>query len=71
MFGFQTATLYPGVVSAVCFVLNFFIWGQHSSGAVINLLINLHKLTYIKLFCSLSQFYIENVVCSVDTKTLC
>lgn len=29
-----TATLYPGVVSAVCLVLNFFIWGQHSSGAV-------------------------------------
>ncbi|XP_027045956.1 transmembrane 9 superfamily member 4-like [Pocillopora damicornis] len=29
-----TAALYPGVVSAVCFILNFFIWGQHSSGAV-------------------------------------
>ena len=38
MLVFQTATLYPGVVSAVCFVLNFFIWGQHSSGAVISLL---------------------------------
>lgn len=37
MLVFQTATLYPGVVSAVCFILNFFIWGQHSSGAVINL----------------------------------
>ncbi|RMX59651.1 hypothetical protein pdam_00010475 [Pocillopora damicornis] len=30
----MTAALYPGVVSAVCFILNFFIWGQHSSGAV-------------------------------------
>ena len=30
----QTATLYPGFVSIVCFILNFFIWGQHSSGAV-------------------------------------
>lgn len=29
-----TATLYPGVVFGVGFVLNFFIWGKHSSGAV-------------------------------------
>lgn len=29
-----TATLYPGVVFGTCFFLNFFIWGQHSSGAV-------------------------------------
>lgn len=29
-----TAALYPGVVFGVCFLLNFFIWGQHSSGAV-------------------------------------
>ncbi|KAK2574027.1 Transmembrane 9 superfamily member 4 [Acropora cervicornis] len=29
-----TATLYPGVISIDCFILNFFIWGQHSSGAV-------------------------------------
>ncbi|XP_074635255.1 transmembrane 9 superfamily member 4-like isoform X1 [Acropora palmata] len=31
---FLTATLYPGVISIDCFILNFFIWGQHSSGAV-------------------------------------
>ncbi|XP_015252315.1 PREDICTED: transmembrane 9 superfamily member 4 [Cyprinodon variegatus] len=31
---FCTATLYPGVVFAICFVLNCFIWGEHSSGAV-------------------------------------
>ncbi|CAJ0943548.1 unnamed protein product [Ranitomeya imitator] len=31
---FCTATLYPGVVFSVCFVLNCFIWGKHSSGAV-------------------------------------
>ena len=31
---FQTATLYPGVVFGICFVLNCFIWGKHSSGAV-------------------------------------
>ena len=30
----QTASLYPGFVSAICFFLNFFIWGKHSSGAV-------------------------------------
>lgn len=30
----QTATLYPGVVFGICFVLNCFIWGKHSSGAV-------------------------------------
>ncbi|KAL9981382.1 hypothetical protein ACROYT_G010080 [Oculina patagonica] len=29
-----TATLYPGIVSIDSFILNFFIWGQHSSGAV-------------------------------------
>ncbi|XP_012252310.1 transmembrane 9 superfamily member 4 [Athalia rosae] len=29
-----TATLYPGIVFMTCFFLNFFIWGQHSSGAV-------------------------------------
>ncbi|KAK3737539.1 hypothetical protein QZH41_010645, partial [Actinostola sp. cb2023] len=28
-----TAGLYPGFVSAICFFLNFFIWGKHSSGA--------------------------------------
>ena len=28
-----TATLYPGAIAATLFVLNFFIWGQHSSGA--------------------------------------
>ncbi|XP_073436824.1 transmembrane 9 superfamily member 4 isoform X1 [Dendrobates tinctorius] len=31
---FCTATLYPGVVFSICFVLNCFIWGKHSSGAV-------------------------------------
>lgn len=31
---FQTATLYPGIVFGSCFILNFFIWGKHSSGAV-------------------------------------
>ena len=30
----QTATVYPGIVFGACFVLNFFIWGKHSSGAV-------------------------------------
>ncbi|PIO23161.1 hypothetical protein AB205_0040540 [Aquarana catesbeiana] len=30
----KTATLYPGVVFSICFVLNCFIWGKHSSGAV-------------------------------------
>eukprot|EP01147_Barroeca_monosierra_P010171 gene10171-2333_t len=29
-----TATFLPSVVFGVCFVLNFFIWGQQSSGAV-------------------------------------
>eukprot|EP00306_Pavlova_sp_CCMP459_P009976 CAMPEP_0185185618 /NCGR_PEP_ID=MMETSP1140-20130426/3440_1 /TAXON_ID=298111 /ORGANISM="Pavlova sp., Strain CCMP459" /LENGTH=640 /DNA_ID=CAMNT_0027751819 /DNA_START=19 /DNA_END=1941 /DNA_ORIENTATION=- len=29
-----TATLYPGVVFVIFFVLNFFIWGEASSGAV-------------------------------------
>ncbi|XP_003976709.2 transmembrane 9 superfamily member 4, partial [Takifugu rubripes] len=31
---FCTATLYPAVVFGICFFLNFFIWGEHSSGAV-------------------------------------
>ncbi|KAL1457529.1 hypothetical protein WDU94_007747 [Cyamophila willieti] len=31
---FETAMLYPSVVFATCFLLNFFIWGKHSSGAV-------------------------------------
>ena len=39
-FVLQTATLYPGIVSIDCFILNFFIWGQHSSGAVNVLIIN-------------------------------
>ncbi|KAI0240055.1 Transmembrane 9 superfamily member 4 [Lamellibrachia satsuma] len=30
---FQTAMFYPAVMFGVCFVLNFFIWGKHSSGA--------------------------------------
>lgn len=29
-----TATLYPSVVFGTGFFLNFFIWGEHSSGAV-------------------------------------
>ncbi|XP_078507902.1 transmembrane 9 superfamily member 4 [Lissotriton helveticus] len=31
---FCTAMLYPGVVFGICFILNCFIWGKHSSGAV-------------------------------------
>ncbi|KAJ8017171.1 hypothetical protein DPEC_G00014980 [Dallia pectoralis] len=31
---FCTATLYPAAVSSICFVLNCFIWGERSSGAV-------------------------------------
>ncbi|BES88903.1 unnamed protein product [Nesidiocoris tenuis] len=31
---FLTATFYPGIVFGVCFFLNLFIWGKHSSGAV-------------------------------------
>lgn len=31
---FLTAVLYPSVIAASCFVLNFFIWGKASSGAV-------------------------------------
>lgn len=31
---FLTATLYPGCVFGTCFLLNFFIWDKHSSGAV-------------------------------------
>ncbi|XP_078486667.1 transmembrane 9 superfamily member 4 [Ciona intestinalis] len=30
----QTALLYPGICAAIAFLLNFFIWGKHSSGAV-------------------------------------
>ncbi|XP_071116684.1 transmembrane 9 superfamily member 4-like [Haliotis cracherodii] len=30
----QTGLLFPGVVFGICFLLNFFIWGKHSSGAV-------------------------------------
>lgn len=29
-----TGTLYPGVIASLVFILNFFIWGKHSSGAV-------------------------------------
>uniref|UniRef100_A0A8C4WRQ2 Transmembrane 9 superfamily member n=1 Tax=Eptatretus burgeri TaxID=7764 RepID=A0A8C4WRQ2_EPTBU len=32
--GEQTATVFPGFVFLTGFVLNFFIWGKHSSGAV-------------------------------------
>ncbi|KAL1490640.1 hypothetical protein ABEB36_013301 [Hypothenemus hampei] len=31
---FLTATLYPAILGLSCFVLNFFIWGKASSGAV-------------------------------------
>ena len=31
---FMTASIYPVVVCGICFVLNFFIWGKRSSGAV-------------------------------------
>lgn len=31
---FITALLYPSVIFGVGFILNFFIWGKHSSGAV-------------------------------------
>uniref|UniRef100_A0A0L8IFU7 Transmembrane 9 superfamily member n=1 Tax=Octopus bimaculoides TaxID=37653 RepID=A0A0L8IFU7_OCTBM len=31
---FQTGTFYPGILFGTCFILNFFIWGKHSSGAV-------------------------------------
>jgi len=31
---FLTAILYPGIIAAMCFFLNVFIWGKHSSGAV-------------------------------------
>lgn len=30
----QTAALYPSIVFGMGFFLNFFIWGEHSSGAV-------------------------------------
>ena len=30
----QTSTFYPGIVFGIGFFLNFFIWGEHSSGAV-------------------------------------
>merc|ERR1711871_1151734 len=29
-----TATLYPGIVIGIFFILNFFVWGQGSSGAI-------------------------------------
>ena len=29
-----TGTLYPGVIASLAFILNFFIWGKQSSGAV-------------------------------------
>lgn len=31
---FATATFYPFVMFSICFLLNFFIWGKKSSGAV-------------------------------------
>ncbi|XP_050338391.1 transmembrane 9 superfamily member 4 isoform X1 [Bactrocera neohumeralis] len=31
---FLTATLYPGIVFGTGFIINFFIWDKHSSGAV-------------------------------------
>ncbi|XP_005089168.1 transmembrane 9 superfamily member 4 isoform X1 [Aplysia californica] len=31
---FQTATVFPGIMFGICLLLNFFIWGKHSSGAV-------------------------------------
>jgi len=31
---FVTATLYPGIIFALGVFANFFIWGQHSSGAI-------------------------------------
>ncbi|XP_040583383.1 transmembrane 9 superfamily member 4 [Lepeophtheirus salmonis] len=31
---FLTATLYPGVIFSLGLFVNFFIWGQHSSGAI-------------------------------------
>jgi len=31
---FLTATLYPGIVFAIGFFINLFIWGRHSSGAI-------------------------------------
>merc|ERR1711935_877055 len=30
----QSSTLYPGIIFGVSFILNFFIWGKKSSGAV-------------------------------------
>ena len=33
-FLFQTATVYPAVIFGITFVLNFFVWGKRSSGAV-------------------------------------
>jgi hypothetical protein len=52
-----TGTLYPGVVATLAFILNFFIWGKHSSGAVgYHWQDNLHFKTVInKLFLSLSS----------------
>ena len=34
MLSLQTAFLFPGVVFVVFFILNFFVWGKGSSGAV-------------------------------------
>ena len=30
----QMAMFYPSIIFGVCFILNFFVWGKHSSGAV-------------------------------------
>lgn len=32
--GLMTALFYPGIMFGIAFLLNFFIWGKHSSGAV-------------------------------------
>lgn len=31
---FLTAILYPAIIAGTCFFLNFFIWGEKSSGAL-------------------------------------
>jgi len=36
----QTAMLYPSVMFGTCFLLNFFILGKHSSGAVSELFVS-------------------------------
>ena len=33
-FGWATALFFPSIVSIITFALNFFVWGQRSSGAV-------------------------------------